>query len=582
MASVQMPITIYQAMQYISNNYYLLPAFQRDFVWSPDQIERLFDSLMRDYPTSSMLFWKVKGETRTRWKFYKFINSFILKASDRAIDNELFPNPNSDFYAVLDGQQRLTAMRIGLYGKYYCHEKNRSWSFSPNAFPARSLYLNISKRGSIGDDCTYLFEFKKDCETNEETFFIDASSGDIWFKVGAIIGFHQSGDCIDDYFDTIELTRNQRRIINILHNTIFQKQAITYFEEDDQNPDKAVQIFTRINSGGTALSFANIVFSLMVANWTRKNARNEIKQLKETVANKSFDIDEEYIIKAFLYLYHKNVKTEINSFDSEFCAKIEDNWEAIRDAILSLFDLLRCFGLNSSSLTSNNATLPILYYIYHKNIYDNFANRIQYVGEREQMKNWLYSAILRKQFSHSTDAILQKSRRAYTDDIKACYLREGVVFDGRVINSNIRGEYAELTEETLNDLLSTQKDDRYAFVILSLLYPHLDYKNNNFHKDHLFAVRLYADLPEATREAIPFKVYNSIVNLQMLDSNENESKGEKLLSDWIEQSCSSEDMLERFLAAHLIPNVDLSISNIQYFFTSRQELLKQKLRAMLI
>lgn len=61
MSQFQMPITINQAMTYIENNYYLLPAFQRDFVWKAEQIEKLFDSLMRGYPTSSMLFWKVKG-----------------------------------------------------------------------------------------------------------------------------------------------------------------------------------------------------------------------------------------------------------------------------------------------------------------------------------------------------------------------------------------------------------------------------------------------------------------------------------------------------------------------------------------
>ena len=58
MSQFQMPITINQALNYIGNNNYLLPAFQRDFVWKSDQIEKLFDSLMRGYPTSSMLFWK--------------------------------------------------------------------------------------------------------------------------------------------------------------------------------------------------------------------------------------------------------------------------------------------------------------------------------------------------------------------------------------------------------------------------------------------------------------------------------------------------------------------------------------------
>ena len=47
-----MPITIDQAMGYINQGYYVLPAFQRNFVWKSEQIEMLFDSLMRGYPTS--------------------------------------------------------------------------------------------------------------------------------------------------------------------------------------------------------------------------------------------------------------------------------------------------------------------------------------------------------------------------------------------------------------------------------------------------------------------------------------------------------------------------------------------------
>ena len=82
MPGFQMPITIDQAMGYINTNYYVLPAFQRDFVWSADQIGMLFDSLMRGYPTSSMLFWSVKGDTKTSWNFYKFIPNFIKDANN--------------------------------------------------------------------------------------------------------------------------------------------------------------------------------------------------------------------------------------------------------------------------------------------------------------------------------------------------------------------------------------------------------------------------------------------------------------------------------------------------------------------
>jgi len=584
MSQFQMPITINQALNYIGTNYYLLPAFQRDFVWKSDQIEKLFDSLMRGYPTSSMLFWKVKGATKTKWKFYKFIDSFILDADDKSISNELYKENNTnDFYAVLDGQQRLTAMRIGIYGSYSYHEPRRPWSYSDLSFPCRHMYLNLSREGGIDDDCQYFFEFKKDTDTNQNDFFKD-SNNDVWFKVSKIIDFHNSGDEISDYFSDISLDKDQRHIMKRLENTIFNDPSITYYEEDEQNPDKAVKIFTRINSGGTFLEFSDIVFSLMVANWDTKDAKTEINELFNTIGQKGFTITKDYIVKVFLYLYHRSVKTEISSFNKEFCSVIENNWENIKAAIISLFDLLRSFGLTSFNLTSNNATLPILYYIYHKNIYNNFTDKVGYEKERKEMKRWLFSAILRKTFGGQSDATLQQTRKAFTDDISEKYIDENKMFSGVEIDSNIKNITA-VDDDFLNNILMTQKDNCYAFPILSLLYPHLDYKNNDFHKDHLHAENLYDELSEDIRNEYSFKTYNSILNLQMLDSNENESKGQKYLIDWVNEKCegfNNDYLRKQFLSSHLIPNVDLSLSNLPEFIKEREKLLKEKLTNILL
>lgn len=580
MSQFQMPITIYDAMRHIDNNEYLLPAFQREFVWKAEQIEKLFDSLMRGYPTSSMLFWKVKGDTRTKWKFYKFINSFVLNANDYSITNEWYNTENAnDFYAVLDGQQRLTAMRIGVYGKYHYHEPRCSWNYTASSFPARTLYLNLSQTGGMDDDCKYFFSFIKDTDTNCNDFYID-SENNTWFRVGAVVSFHKSGDEIADYFEEIELTKEQRRIIKTLEKTIFNEPSITYYEEDEQSPDKAVKIFTRINSGGTFLSFPDIVFSLMVANWEKKDAKTEINNLITSVAHKGFEIDKSYIVKSFLYLYHRSVKTEINSFTKDFCEIIETNWDSIRDSILSLFDLLKSFGLTSFTLTSNNATLPILYYIHHSgNSYD-YTNKIAFKTERETIKKWLYTVILRKTFGGTSDSTLQQTRKAFTEDITKTYFESTVEFNGSTINGNIKN-WGPVDDETLETLLSTQKDNCYAFPILSLLYPNLDYKNNNFHKDHLHAEALYDSLSVTVKDKYPFKVYNSILNLQMLDKNENESKGKKELWDWVDSSCVSADKA-KFLEDHLIPNVDLTLANFDEFITERKKLLKTKLLGILV
>lgn len=581
MSGFQMPITINEALLHIKNDEYLLPAFQRDFVWSAEQIERLFDSLMRNYPTNSMLFWKVKGATRTKWKFYKFIDTFILNASNKQIINPLFNQASSsnDFYAILDGQQRLTAMRIGLYGTYAYHESRKSWEYSENSFPTRRMYLNLSQTGGIDDDCKYFFEFKKDIETNKEDFVIDLDNNK-WFKVNKIEEYYYSGDDAGDYFSNENLTKDEKQVINKLKQTIYNIPTITYYEEDEQNPDKAVKIFTRINSGGTFLNFSDIVFALIVSTWINKDAKTEIKDLKSQIEQKGFSIDINYIVKSFLYLFNRSVKTEINSFTKDFCEKLESNWDKIKVCILSVYDLLKTFGLTSQTLTSNNATLPILYYLFHKNIYINYSSKIQYEDDRKAIKQWLLSAIIRRTFGSTSDSTLQQIRKVFTDDINNKFIDDDFMFDGNELNKNIKN-IGGLDDESIENILLTQKDDRYAFSILSILYPNLDYKNNNFHKDHLFAETLYNTLPDEVKGRVSFKIYNSIINLQMLDSNENESKGSMALNKWVEQASRGMDT-KSFFDNHLIPeNVALELSNIEEFLEKRKELLKTKLYNLL-
>lgn len=124
-AGFQSPITIKDAIDNISHNRYLLPAIQRKFTWSSSQVELLFDSIMRNYPINSFMFWKVSDSNiKKNYKFYQFLNSY------REFFHENNPDVNThglgDFYAVIDGQQRLTSLYIGLRGSY-AYKMPRLW-----------------------------------------------------------------------------------------------------------------------------------------------------------------------------------------------------------------------------------------------------------------------------------------------------------------------------------------------------------------------------------------------------------------------------------------------------------------------
>jgi uncharacterized protein with ParB-like and HNH nuclease domain len=69
----QTPLTIRRTLEHVQRHEFVLPSIQREFVWSPVQICRLFDSLMQGYPIGSFLFWKIEKENVRDYKFYDFV-----------------------------------------------------------------------------------------------------------------------------------------------------------------------------------------------------------------------------------------------------------------------------------------------------------------------------------------------------------------------------------------------------------------------------------------------------------------------------------------------------------------------------
>ena len=104
--------TIKETLQAIQQSKYVLPAIQREFVWKPEQIARLFDSLMQGYPFGTFLFWKVEGPNSGNYKFYAFVRNYHER--DNPHCPQLPDFHDKELTAVLDGQQRLTALNIGL------------------------------------------------------------------------------------------------------------------------------------------------------------------------------------------------------------------------------------------------------------------------------------------------------------------------------------------------------------------------------------------------------------------------------------------------------------------------------------
>lgn len=181
---------------------------------------------------------------------------------------------------------------------------------------------------------------------------------------------------------------------------------------------------------------------------------------------------------------------------------------------------------------------------------------------------------------------MSQIRRAFTEDVGSNPLQfEYIKFPIEKVTENTKREMG-ITDEFIDEILAIQKDEVYAFSILALLYPNLDYKNNNFHKDHLHPETAFKSLDKETQEKFEWKTYNSILNLQMLDANENMSKQGVDLLGWVRVQTTNGD-LNKFLDDHLIPNQPdksdngLLLVDFPTFIQNRKIILTNKLKMLL-
>ena len=149
--------TIKKTLDKIASNAYVLPAIQREFVWSPEQICRLFDSVMQGYPFGDFLFWCIQPGNSADYRYYGFVREYHHRDNPHCPD--LGELPNRQTIAVLDGQQRLTAFNIGLRGSMSVKLPYKRWS-SLDAFPRRVLALDLLAPNERNEDGSrYTFGF---------------------------------------------------------------------------------------------------------------------------------------------------------------------------------------------------------------------------------------------------------------------------------------------------------------------------------------------------------------------------------------------------------------------------------------
>lgn len=573
-SSFKYPITISDAINNIEKRTYLLPAIQRKFVWSSEQIEVLFDSIMRDYPINSFMMWNVTSDkTKNSYKFYEFLKEY------REFFNDENPHINTkgytDFMAIIDGQQRLTSLYLGLKGSYAYKMPRKRWKDNEECLPTRKLYINLSSE-LRDDERKMIYDFKF-LSANDVTRL---NSIEDLFLLNDIY-LYRDPDSLEDYMSDREWKDSKfaKRTLRKLRKVVFDDKLINYYQEENQDIDTVLDIFIRTNSGGEPLSFSNLLMSITTANWD-KDARKEFKALVDIVYNNNFIISADLILKCCLVLFKDNIKFQVANFDAESVKIFDKNWDRIRKCIEVTFELLKKWGFNDSSLRAKNAIIPIVYYIYHKNLENDILKDHIHQEEKKAMRKWLCISLLKGVFGGQSDSVLTGIRK--------------VLRNNQATNEfpfeQIKAEFASndakslsLSDEVIEDILKTQKDAPNSYTILALLYSHLHYDTVTYHKDHLHPASKFLKLTEKDfgGNETKYKFYtnpenwNSILNLQLLSGTTNESKNDEDLASWVESQNID-------LASQIIPkDVSLDFDDFEVFLSKRKELLINTIKSII-
>ena len=576
--------TIQNTLDEIQLNELVLPAIQREFVWRPEQIYRLFDSLMQGYPFGTFLYWRVRPENSGNFNFYDFVLHYHER--DNRHCRALPDMPDRRLTAVLDGQQRLTALNIGLRGSM-AWKQPRLWRNNPRAFPSRRLYLDLLWRPNEDDEEGLKYRFK--FLTREQ--IDEAGDGECWFRVQEVLYMENAGPAITRWLNE-RLPQEQMLRANEtlyeLYQVVREKRLIAFYEERSQELEKVLQIFIRMNEGGTPLSYSDLLLSVAVAQWSQYDAREEILTLVDElnlnrIGGMGFSFSKNLVLKAGLMLSDiGSVGFKVDNFNRGNMDIFENNWDNIKHALTLTVQLVSTFGFSGQNLTAHNAILPIAYYLYRRNPGETYLRQSRFAQDREAIRGWLIRSLLKSGvWGSGSDTLLTALRQIIKDSSADKY---PVV---QIQNEmELRGKPLVFHDMELEKLLDMQYGNGLTFALLSLIFQFVDLRNQ-FHIDHIFPRAHFTEQRLRTSGVADSEIEDfmqkkdGLANLQLLAGTLNNEKGTKMPAEWLSQMHTDSENKREYEERHMLGEVPESIRNFGEFYARRRNRLKEKIEKLL-
>lgn len=550
----------------IKDNSIVLPVIQRRLVWQEDKMELLFNSLMKGNSFGSVICIEEEKGLKPLFAYREFTRDGSPVDSIESVENvktHLF---------VIDGQQRLQSFYMGLDGSY--NGKILFFDlfsdFNHNEFDFRFASAtgsppSFNKDRAVDGGIPECFWYPACNLFNELSETNDAytSAENIWEKFN-----------IEDSNRVRHIERN----VSKFHSSIFvsdsvgiSKIIINKKKPEVENRQNIVELFRRLNDGGTRLSSYDLLAS------TLKGFDYKMEKFLDNLVDEYKDIGftEDVIIKLILILNDKPLKeiTDITQTDGLFAV---ENFERIKNSIEAMKKFL-IISKNYHWFCTNKKrpVTPlyfIVYYIFYSNIAtENIPDMFQNFDTNDtniiMMAKWLRISLLNKVFSSGCGWI---PYRTGIRNIHFVMLKnKGKSFPYNQITNLYRNHPIHNFSSVIDKNSILYFDVEY---MLFMLYG--DSQKTRFEDiDHIHPKSILKKL--GTDE----EKINSIINYQLIESGTNRNiKRNKELYLWIENDVNP-DNRKNYILRNLIPNNEIMwhSENFELFYNARSEIISHLL-----
>jgi hypothetical protein len=527
------PRSLFSLLEEINATLFL-PHIQRPFVWEEEQMLRLFDSLMRNYPIQTLLFWRTKDEIKAR--------RFMAEVEwDADLSDYYEPNVSRGGHEkvfVLDGQQRLQTLYAIFQGSIRNSEGARAEAyFDPTG-------------GDQPAESGLLFNLR----------FSAAPLGLPWYRVADLLGrdaARVAEEIADDWNERLDrrdgeadvekrptdeaqrarqkrVRRNFSQLLSLLreekHFWVQQLDGVA-----NQYPYRTVlDIFVRVNSGGTKLDASDLMFAAMKEGWDE--IEEAIEDTTELLNSTNLEFDKTFPLKCLLVVHGRGAETSTEKFTGadgqQLLKDMKEGWDRAERAFQELRDFLKTdLKVYADKIVRTyNSFIPIFDYLYFNPKPDERS--------RALMRGYYYKAQLFGWYSVATDAVINRLHGIVG---KAC--------PGGFPMTEVKEFFSQRGHST--ELSSWHLDQtRLRFILLNLVYVDqmggspfdVMFKGNEPHVDHIYP--RHASL---TKLGLSSGEVNTIGNYRFVGATDNIRKRGELPASYFGRMKKAGTPIEKHL-----------------------------------